>query len=105
MFQPTDGNNATFNNKPTTASSGTSYWGTLAVKFDTCTTGVMTLNGADGVQNFNISKLAAVTGTACNQDLDSYFKSLVYKLIQKGCYLIVATFFITIVFSFSFKQK
>ncbi len=66
MNEPTDGNGADFNTKPTTDASGTSYWGTLSITFDGCSSATGTLSGVDGTQTFDLSKLAANIGLDCS---------------------------------------
>lgn len=53
----------TFNNP--TSSTMLEPYGTLEVIFNTCTRGVFTLDGLDGVKVSDVVKLAGVDGTAC----------------------------------------
>lgn len=66
MNQPTVGNGANFNTRPTSAASGTETWGTLELTFNSCSAGIAVLTGDDGTQSFNLVKLAGNKGGVCN---------------------------------------
>lgn len=59
------GNGGTFTTAPTTDTSGTIYWGTMELTFNSCNAGVALLNGTDGTITLNIIKLAAIEGLTC----------------------------------------
>lgn len=61
------GNGGSFTNKPTTANSGTAYWGTLDLTFTSCTTAVAVLTGKEGNVTHNMIKLANIDGLSCQK--------------------------------------
>lgn len=50
--------------QPTPSSELTAY-GTLSVRFDSCTTGVFVIDGPDGLKTSNVVKIVGVDGTVC----------------------------------------
>lgn len=44
---------------------GVAEWGNVEIRFDNCTSGYAKLSGADGVQIFNLTKLAMQSGIHC----------------------------------------
>jgi hypothetical protein len=50
-----------------TPSSELQPWGTLSITFNSCTTGVFELDGADGMKTSNVVKLVGVEGTVCQE--------------------------------------
>ncbi|MGD8358961.1 MAG: hypothetical protein PVG42_12990, partial [Lysobacterales bacterium] len=50
-----------------TPSSELQPWGTLSITFNSCTTGVFELDGADGMKTSNVVKLVGVEDTVCQE--------------------------------------
>lgn len=61
------GNGGSFTAKPTamTDTSGTQYWGTMNLTFNSCDSGIASLSGLDGDMTHNIVKLAEISGLNC----------------------------------------
>jgi hypothetical protein len=63
MSEPTQDEGASFTSKP--VGSGLADWGSLTIQLNSCTSGIMTVDGIDGVQIFNVVKLAGIKGADC----------------------------------------
>lgn len=59
-------NGATFTTAPKTAASGTSYWGNLNLRFDSCNRATAILSGADGTITYQLVKIAALKNLDCS---------------------------------------
>lgn len=83
MYESTGGSFAT----PVPSARGLSVWGTLTIQFASCTSGVATLEGADGDKVSQIVKLAGVAGTQCTgggASPDSPWSGLWYDTGDEG---------------------
>lgn len=61
------GNGGSFTTKPTTADSGTKYWGTMQLTFNGCHEGTVVIDGSDGKVTHNIVKLAGLRDIMCTE--------------------------------------
>lgn len=66
LYQPTVGNGANFTTKPNTAAS-LSKWGSATLTFNSCNTGVITMDGKDGKVTHNIIRISGVKGVTCTE--------------------------------------
>lgn len=57
---------ATFTQAPQTVDSGTEYWGTASITFNSCNSATARLSGKDGTVTFNLVKLQTPKEVSCN---------------------------------------
>ncbi len=65
MYAGFPGNGGRFDTKPTASDSGVKPWGNAELMFNSCSSGVIKLIGADGTVTHNVVKLVGINGLVC----------------------------------------